>query len=84
MIYEVRVRVVKEGTVFVEAKTQDEAKKAATSNVVAYIMMILAIAVGSLVIPWMLQDVEHSRNVEARCKSLGGQMGYRGSVSNYS
>lgn len=30
MIYEVRVRVVKEGTVFVEAKTQDEAKKAAT------------------------------------------------------
>lgn len=46
------------------------------SNVVAYIMMILAIAVGSLVIPWMLQDVEHSRNVEARCKSLGGQMGY--------
>ena len=46
------------------------------SNVVAYIMMILAIAVGSLVIPWMLQDVERSRNVEARCKSLGGQMGY--------
>nr|DAS66671.1 MAG TPA: hypothetical protein [Caudoviricetes sp.] len=46
------------------------------SNVVAFIMMILAIAVGSLVIPWMLQDVEHSRNVEARCKSLGGQMGY--------
>lgn len=30
MIYEVRVRVVKEGAVFVEAKTQDEAKKAAT------------------------------------------------------
>lgn len=46
------------------------------SNVVAFIMMILAIAVGSLVIPWMLQDVEHSRNVEACCKSLGGQMGY--------
>jgi hypothetical protein len=46
------------------------------NNVVAFIMMILAIAVGSLVIPWMLQDVEHSRNVEARCKSLGGQMGY--------
>lgn len=46
------------------------------SNVVAYIMMILAIAVGSLVIPWMLQDVEHSRNVEARCKSLGGEWGY--------
>lgn len=32
MIYEVRVRVVKEGTVFVEAETQDEAKKAATSD----------------------------------------------------
>lgn len=32
MIYEVRVRVVKEGTVFVEAKTQGEAEKAATSN----------------------------------------------------
>lgn len=45
------------------------------SNVVAYIMMILAIAVGSLVIPWMLQDVEHSRNIEARCKSLGGEWG---------
>jgi len=28
--------------------------------------MILAIAVGSLVIPWMLQDVEHSRNVASR------------------
>lgn len=32
MIYEVRVRVVKEGTVFVEAKTQDEAKNAATRD----------------------------------------------------
>lgn len=32
MIYEVRVRVVKEGTVFVEAKTQDEAEKAATMD----------------------------------------------------
>lgn len=32
MIYEVRVRVVKEGTVFVEAKTQDEAEKAATRD----------------------------------------------------
>lgn len=46
------------------------------SNVAAYIMMILVIAVGSLVIPWMLQDVEHSRNIEARCKSLGGEWGY--------
>lgn len=46
------------------------------SNVGAFIMMILTIAVGSLVIPWMLQDTEHSRNIEARCKSLGGQMGY--------
>lgn len=46
------------------------------SNVVAFIMMILAIAVGSMVITWMLQDTEHSRNIEARCKSLGGEMGY--------
>nr|DAJ53574.1 MAG TPA: hypothetical protein [Caudoviricetes sp.] len=46
------------------------------SNVVAFIMMILVIAVGSLVIPWMLQDTERSRNIEARCKSLGGEMGY--------
>lgn len=35
MIYEVRVRVVKEGTVFVEAKTQGEAEKAATRDVVS-------------------------------------------------
>lgn len=46
------------------------------SNVAPFIMMILVIAVGSLVIPWMLQDTEHSRNIEARCKSLGGEMGY--------
>lgn len=46
------------------------------SNVVAFILMILAIAVGSLVISWMLQDTERSRNIEAHCKSLGGQMGY--------
>jgi len=32
MIYGVKVRVVQEGTVFVEAKTQDEAKKAATRD----------------------------------------------------
>lgn len=32
MIYGVKVRVVQEGTVFVEAETQDEAKKAATSD----------------------------------------------------
>ena len=32
MIYEVNVRIVKEGTVFVEAKTEDEAKKAATRD----------------------------------------------------
>jgi hypothetical protein len=32
MIYEVRVRVVKEGTVFVEAKTEDEAERIATSD----------------------------------------------------
>lgn len=46
------------------------------SNVVAFIMMILTIAVGSLVISWMLQDTEHNRNIEARCKSLGGEWGY--------
>lgn len=32
MIYEVRVRVIKEGTVFVEAKTQAEAERIATSD----------------------------------------------------
>lgn len=32
MIYGVKVRVVQEGTVFVEAETQDEAKKAATRD----------------------------------------------------
>ena len=46
------------------------------SNVVVFIMMILTIAVGSLVISWLLQDTEHSRNIEARCKSLGGEWGY--------
>ena len=46
------------------------------SNVAVFIIMILTIAVGSLVISWMLQDTERSRNIEARCKSLGGEMGY--------
>lgn len=32
MIYEVKVRVVQEGTVFVEAKTEDEAERIATSD----------------------------------------------------
>lgn len=32
MIYGVKVRVVQEGTVFIEAETQDEAKKAATRD----------------------------------------------------
>lgn len=32
MIYGVKVRVVQEGTVFVEAETQDEARRAATSE----------------------------------------------------
>lgn len=32
MIYKVKVRVVQEGTVFVEAKTEDEAKNAATRD----------------------------------------------------
>ena len=46
------------------------------SNVAVFIMMILTIAVGSLVISWLSQDVEHSRNIEARCKTVGGEMGY--------
>ena len=46
------------------------------SNVAVFIIMILTIAVGPLVISWMLQDTEHSRNIEARCKSLGGKWGY--------
>ena len=32
MIYEVNVRIVQEGKVFVEAETEDEARKAATSK----------------------------------------------------
>lgn len=36
MIYGVKVRVVQEGTVFIEAETQDEAKKAATSEEVVF------------------------------------------------
>ena len=32
MIYEVNVRIVQEGKVFVEAETEDEARKAATSQ----------------------------------------------------
>ena len=32
MIYGVNVRIVKEGTVFVEAKTEDEAERIATSD----------------------------------------------------
>jgi len=36
------------------------------SNVVAFIMMILAIAVGSLVIPWMLNTVGTSKLVASR------------------
>nr|DAV83114.1 MAG TPA: hypothetical protein [Caudoviricetes sp.] len=32
MIYEVNVRIVHEGKVFVEAETEDEARKAATSQ----------------------------------------------------
>lgn len=36
MIYKVKVRVVQEGTVFVEAETQDEARRAATSDSVVF------------------------------------------------
>ena len=35
MIYEVNVRIVQEGKVFVEAETEDEARKAATREVVS-------------------------------------------------
>ena len=45
-------------------------------NVVVFIIMILAIAAGSCLISWLLQDTERSRNVEARCKTVGGEMGY--------
>ena len=45
------------------------------SNVAVFIMMILTIAVGSLVISLMLKDTERGRNIEARCKSLGGEWG---------
>lgn len=36
MIYEVNVRIVQEGKVFVEAETEDEARKAATSDSVVF------------------------------------------------
>ena len=45
-------------------------------NVVVFIIMILAIAAGSCLISWLLQDTERSRNVEARCKTIGGETGY--------
>ena len=31
---------------------------------------------GKLILCKKYKDTEHSRNIEARCKSLGGQMGY--------
>lgn len=49
------------------------------SNVVAFIMMILAIAAGCLFIAWVFQISEQevqNMNTEARCKTVGGQMGY--------
>ena len=45
-------------------------------NVVTFIMMILAIVAVSCLIFWLSKEEEYTNNTEARCKSLGGQMGY--------
>jgi hypothetical protein len=42
------------------------------SNVVAFIIPTLVFAAGCLFIAWMVQNM----NTEARCKTVGGQMGY--------
>lgn len=49
------------------------------SNVVAFIIPTLVFAAGCLFIAWMLQMSEQeiqNMNTEARCKTVGGQMGY--------
>lgn len=42
------------------------------SNVVAFIIPTLVFAAECLFIAWMVQNV----NTEARCKTVGGEMGY--------
>lgn len=42
------------------------------SNVVAFIIPTLVFAAGCLFIAWMVQNV----NTGARCKTVGGEMGY--------
>lgn len=49
------------------------------SNVVAFIIPTLVIVAGCLFIAWMVQMSEQeiqNMNTEARCKTVGGQMGY--------
>lgn len=49
------------------------------SNVVAFIIPTLVFAAGCLFIAWMLQMSEQelqNMNTEARCKTVGGEMGY--------
>lgn len=42
------------------------------SNVTAFIIPTLVFATGCLFIAWMVQNM----NTEARCKTVGGEMGY--------
>lgn len=49
------------------------------SNVVAFIIPTLVVVAGCLFIAWMLQMSEQelqNMNTEARCKTVGGEMGY--------
>lgn len=49
------------------------------SNVVAFIIPTLVFAAGCLFIVWVLQMSEQeiqNMNTEARCKTVGGKMGY--------
>ena len=42
------------------------------NNVTAFIIPTLVFATGCLFIAWMVQNM----NTEARCKTVGGEMGY--------
>lgn len=49
------------------------------SNVVAFIIPTLVFAAGCLFIVWMIQMSKQeleNMNTEARCKTVGGEMGY--------
>lgn len=49
------------------------------SNVVAFIIPTLVVVAGCLFIVWVLQMSEQeiqNMNTEARCKTVGGRMGY--------